>query len=236
MKRYKFDGEDVRSHIRNAYGYEGPLLDIYANHTGRRVNKWHHYIPLYDRYLAPYRERPGLRMLEIGVDKGGSLEMWRSYFGPEATIFGIDISEACAAFDGEAGQVRIGSQIDEPFLNSVVEEMGGIDIVLDDGSHKMAHVRESLRLLYPKLNAGGTYIVEDMHTAYYRGFGGGVGNRDNFFNLVRSVFDDMHRWYHPAEPRLEGIGDAVSGVHVHDSFVVLEKGPVHRPAYSLVGG
>jgi len=54
-------------------------------------------------------------MLEIGVSFGGSLEMWREYFGPEATIFGIDIDPECANRFARPNQVRIGSQ-DDPRL------------------------------------------------------------------------------------------------------------------------
>ncbi|MEG7660787.1 hypothetical protein, partial [Listeria monocytogenes] len=80
------------------YGPVGDLLEMFVQHRGEGVDKWHHYLPLYERYFSPWRGRP-VRFLEIGVYKGGSLEMWRSYFGPEAMIFGIDIDPTCARFD-----------------------------------------------------------------------------------------------------------------------------------------
>ena len=58
-----------------------------------------------------YRNRP-VRLLEIGVFKGGSMHLWRKYFGLEAILFGIDIDPKCAQFDGRDAQVRIGSQDD----------------------------------------------------------------------------------------------------------------------------
>jgi hypothetical protein len=94
---------------------------------------------LYDRYFSPFRGRK-TRFLEIGVNKGGSLQLWRKYFGDDAIIFGININPDCEKLNGLAGQVRIGSQIDRPFLESVIKEMGGVDIVLDDGSHHMQHI------------------------------------------------------------------------------------------------
>ncbi|MEM1065337.1 MAG: class I SAM-dependent methyltransferase [Pseudomonadota bacterium] len=236
MKRFAFKGDDVRADIQGGYGYDGPLLDLFARAEGPRINKWHHYIPLYDRYFAPFRGRDRVRMLEIGVAKGGSLKMWRSYFGPEATIFGIDIREKCRGLGGASAEVRIGSQDDPYFLGDVVAEMGGIDIVLDDGSHQMPHVRRTLEILFPMLAPGGIYMIEDLHTAYFPGFEGGVSAEGNFFNRVRELIDDMHHWYHPAGVKHGGVGDAVSGIHVHDSVVVFEKGPVHRPTFSLVGG
>ena len=154
------------------YDYRGDLLDFFADHKGSIVHKWHHYIPIYDRYLSKYRnKRVGL--LEIGVSKGGSLEMWREYFGEDARIYGIDIDPDCKQFDGVAGHVRIGSQDDPNFLNSVVSEIkktGGLDIVIDDGSHLMTHIRKSFEILYPAMNKNSIYILEDLHTAYWRAY------------------------------------------------------------------
>src|SRR5690606_7193808 len=92
-----FMGDDVAADIRDKYQFDGDLLRIYAGNTGAVVHKWHHYIPIYDRYFARFRNTP-VRFLEIGVSKGGSLQMWRQYLGPEARICGIDINPDCARF------------------------------------------------------------------------------------------------------------------------------------------
>ncbi|GAB4305402.1 MAG: class I SAM-dependent methyltransferase [Roseovarius sp.] len=228
-----YQGDDVAGDIRAKYG-GGELVDIFTGMSGAMVHKWHHYIPIYERYFAPYRGSD-VRFLEIGVSQGGSLRMWRQYLGPRARIFGIDIDPACARFDGEAGQVRIGSQDDAAFLGAVVDEMGGIDVVLDDGSHMMPHVARTLDILFPRLAVNGLYMIEDLHTAYWPSYRGGRHARGNFFRQLGRIFDDMHRWYHGAGLRWPGVGDAVSAVHVHDSIVVFEKAPIHRPVHSQVG-
>ena len=234
MKLYRFpEGEDVAKDIRDRYGYSGPLLDIFVNNAGPGVHKWHHYIPIYDRYFSGWRGKP-LRFLEIGVNKGGSLQMWREYFGEKAVIYGIDINPKCAEFDGQSGQVRIGSQDDPEFLAGIVEEMGGLDIVLDDGSHQMLHVHKSLEVLYPLLDVGGLYLIEDLHTAYLPRYGGGFDKRGNFFNTVRRIIDDMHRWYHRQPFRHEAIAGQVSAIHVHDSVLVLEKSTPTAPTHSRI--
>lgn len=232
--RFAGGGPEVAADIRAKYGYDGDLLRIYTENTGAVVHKWHHYLPIYDRYFAPYRAT-SVKFLEIGVSKGGSLQMWRKYFGPDAVVFGIDINPACAELDGEAGQVRIGSQDDTAFLESVVAEMGGLDVVLDDGSHQMDHIRASLKVLFPQLSMGGTYMIEDLHTAYWPSFGGGHGTATNFFNEVRTMVDDMHRWYHDQPQHDPGRALAVSGLHIHDSIVVIDKWPVHTPTHSRIG-
>ncbi len=229
-----FDGPDVAGHIRENYAYDGDLLQIFANMSEVMVHKWHHYLPIYERYFQAYRGT-SFRFLEIGVSKGGSLKMWREYFGPDALIFGIDIDPNCAQYNGQHGEVRIGSQDDPAFLGDVVEEMGGVDVVLDDGSHMMSHVRKSLDILFPLLSQGGIYMIEDLHTAYWSTYEGGYTASENFFRTLPEILHDMHHWYHSHGQTRPGVGGAVSGIHVHDSIAVLEKGPVHRPVHSQVG-
>ena len=225
IRKFAFAGTDVKADILGKYGPQGDLLDIYASTTETLVHKWHHYLPIYERYFGPWRNRPGqpVRFLEIGVSGGGSLAMWRRYFGPDAIIFGIDIDPACAAFNGQGGQVRIGSQADPDFLRSVAQEMGGVDVVLDDGSHVMEHIKASLQTLLPLVSLGGTYMIEDLHTAYWPEYGGGFKAPDNFFNFIRASIDDMHQWYHEAPMAHPELALQVAGLHVHDSIVVLDK-------------
>jgi hypothetical protein len=207
---------------------------IFWSNTGPVVHKWVHYLPIYDRYLAKYRGTD-VKMLEIGVYKGGSLHLWREYLGPKAKIFGIDINPDCAAVDGIDGQVRIGSQADPEFLARVVKEMGGVDIVLDDGSHIGRHIRASLNALFPLLADNGLYMIEDVHTAYSRRYDGRF-SRHNFMRLVWRMADDMHHWYHSGGQRIAATADHLMGLHVYDSLVVLEKGHKAKPAHVDVGG
>jgi hypothetical protein len=229
-------GGDVRADIVTRYGFEGDLLDIYAGNTGPAVHKWHHYLPIYERHFGPRRGTP-VRFLEIGVAEGGSLQMWRRWLGDDAVLFGIDVNPACAALDGQAGQVRIGSQGDPTFLASVVAEMGGVDVVLDDGSHQRRHIMASLKALLPQITVGGIYMIEDLSTAYLASYGGGYRAPGNFFNVVRNLIDDMHRWYHSRPAHYDpSLSEGISGVHVYDSVVVLDKGRAERPTHSRVGG
>lgn len=208
----------------------GPLEASFWAHEGPVVHKWVHYFPIYERYFAPFRGRP-IRFLEIGVSKGGSLDMWRGYFGPDAVIFGVDIDPACAAFDGKSGQVRIGSQDDPAFMSAVVAEMGGVDLVLDDGSHDSRHIRASLDTLFPLLSDGGVYMIEDLHAAYWPSHSGGYRRPTSFMEAVKVMVDDLHHWYHDRGQRIAATTDKLTAIHVHDSITVLEKGPAVRPGH-----
>lgn len=210
----------------------GPLEAMFWDNQGPVVHKWLHYLPLYDRYLAPYRNRP-VRMLEIGVYKGGSLALWRRYFGPSAIIFGIDIDPDCARFDGQDGQVRIGSQADPAFLTVVADEMGGVDIVLDDGSHDSRHIRTSFGTLFPRLSEGGIYIIEDLHAAYWSDYSGGYDAPGSFMQDVKTLIDDLHHWYHDHGERIAAAAGHLAGLHIHDSLVVLKKQAPHPPQHTV---
>ena len=208
--------------------------DMFWSNEGPVVHKWHHYLPIYDRYLTPWRGRP-VRMLEIGVSRGGSMQLWRRFLGPDAVLFGIDIDPACAVFDGQSAQVRIGSQTDTGFLRRVIAEMGGVDIVLDDGSHASAHIRASLDVLFPLLSNGGLYLIEDLHACYWRSFGGGYRRRGSFIEVVKTMVDDMHHWYHTQGERIAATMGHLGAIHVYDSLVVLEKASVTPPRHSQRG-
>ena len=223
----------IRDDINEKYNFDGELLGIFASNKGQSVHKWHHYLPLYERYFSSFRNSP-VRLLEIGVFRGGSLQMWRKYFGDSATIFGIDTDPACASYDGQAAQVRIGSQDDPDFLRRVVDEMGGVDIVLDDGSHQTKHQVESFKCLFPRMSQGGVYMVEDLHTSFWRGYGGGYGRRSNFFGFSADMINDMHHWWHFNRLKYPSLKNMCSGIHIHDSIAVFERGLAFEPTHSLV--
>jgi len=232
--KFRYSGNNIAEDIRQKYGFDGDLARIFTENQGPVVHKWHHYIPIYDRYFSKYRGT-GFRFLEIGVSKGGSLQMWREYFGQDAIVTGIDIDPECAQFDGQSGNVRIGSQDDPGFLTSVVEEMGGLDVVLDDGSHHMAHVRASLDTLFPLLSIPGLYMVEDLHTAYWKDYGGGPVANANFFRTMGGMVDDLHNWAHGEPPQVPSTNGSTTAFHIHDSIAVIEKGIGHQPVHSRVG-
>ena len=217
----------------------GQFAELFANHRGRVAHKWIHYFEIYDRLLERFTDgvaqpdgsRRPLHFLEIGVAQGGSLELWREKLGPEAVIFGIDIDPNCATIARDDLQVRIGSQADPDFLRSVVAEMGGIDVVLDDGSHVALHQRVSFDTLFPLLSASGLYVVEDTHTAYFLDFGGGLRRRGTIIEVAKGMVDGLNKWYFraPVGGRAKMAWRDVVSIQFFDSIVAFEKGPRRRP-------
>jgi hypothetical protein len=207
---------------------------LFFAHKGRKAHKWIHYLDIYDRHFAKYRNT-AVRMLEIGVAMGGSLEIWRKYLGPDAAIFGVDVVAACANYVTPPNQVRIGSQADKHFMRSVVAELGTPDIIVDDGSHIGRHQRISFETLFPLLREGGLYVIEDLHASYFIGsYEGGYRRRGTGVEYIKQLIDDLHAWYHGRNTQTPA-RDWIRAIHVYDSMVVIEKGKVERPSHIIVG-
>lgn len=220
------------------------LFDIFAADTN--VHKWHHYFDIYSKHFEAYRNRP-IKMLEIGVFRGGSLRMWKEYFHPDSTIVGIDIDKSCK--DHEIADrnvfVRIGSQADPLFLAKVNEEFGPFDIILDDGSHKTHHQNISFGALFrPALKDGGCYMVEDVHTNYWLKH---VDSEDTFIDLSKQMVDMLHEPYfdrketnfrhgHPDAVQqldLSYLSANLDCVAFYDSIVVFDKKKQYLPKSEL---
>ncbi len=215
------------------------LESLAVQEQGQPFLKWWQYFDAYDRELgglaAASREgrvAQPVRLLEIGVWRGGSLGLWRRYFGEQAVIFGLDIDPKSATFGSTDGEIRIGSQVDSEFMRAVIEEMGGVDVIIDDGSHLSAHVVHTLRELWPLLSEGGIYIVEDLHTSYWPSWGGGLRRPGSSMEALKSLADVLHQPYFSAPADSGGLGisrDSLFSVTFFDSMAVLHKGRRPKP-------
>lgn len=124
----------------------------------------HNFAQFYDFHLASQRDRE-LKLLEIGLGRGASIRMWKRYF-PKAELFAIESLERRKIYRFLGAKVFIGRQQDKTFLGTVMDEIGRVDIIIDDGSHRVDDQQITLGLLFPYLRPGGYYIIEDIHTSF----------------------------------------------------------------------
>jgi hypothetical protein len=139
-----------------------PLTDY---ETDKIQNK---YLEYYDPIFAPWVDQE-IRLLEIGVYKGGSLLLWKDYF-PMGLITGIDIQLPANFTPGVRVQVFEGSQSDVIFLSEVANKVApdGFDIIIDDASHIGEITRIAFWHLFDNhLKPGGYYVIEDWGTGYW---------------------------------------------------------------------
>ena len=211
------------------------LRELFERNEGRLIHKWMHYFPIYERHFAPYRGTAPT-FLEIGVSHGGSLDMWRRWFGRGTHVIGIDIDERCAALAGRGIDVRIGDQADLDFLDAIVDEFGPFDIILDDGGHFPEAQIASLERLWSAVKPGGLYVVEDTHTSYWDESDGGLRRPGTLIEHVKPLVDDLHGWH--GRPPEHGVTDwtrTLGGAHFYDSIVVLDREDRDEPTHRKTG-
>jgi cephalosporin hydroxylase len=180
---------------------------------------------VYEKHFGPLRNKP-IKLLEIGILNGGSLEMWRHYFGPDAKIVGVDINPACKEHEFPGVHVRIGDQSDEGFLQSLIDEFGEFDLVIDDGSHHVAHVKKTFEYLYPRIAPEGIYFIEDTHAAYWPSHGGSVNHPDSINNVAKHMIDRINADHSRGQVPMDYYTKNTKCMSVYDSIVVFEKGDV----------
>lgn len=220
---YRF-GERISSSDTSdgALAHTGNQLEAYfdAHLEGPGIVKWRHYLSIYDRHLSRFRAQP-VRLLEIGVAGGGSLQMWHDYLGPDAYVYGVDIDPSCKQFACEGTEVLIGDQGDPAFWERFLASSPDVDVVIDDGGHDPRQQAVTLESLLPHMRPGGVYICEDVHGP---------------FQLFHSFVDGLTR-------PLNDIGDLscgrdaptslhgqVASVHRYPILTVIEK-PVCGATY-----
>ncbi len=159
----------------------------------------HFYTPHYQLHFKKFKFKK-INLLEIGVggyespyEGGKSLRMWKKYF-PFGKIFSIDIYDKSPL---QESRIKIfkGSQVDKEFIDKVINEIGIIDIIIDDGSHINEHVIETFRMLFPKLRDGGIYVIEDTQTSYWEEYGGDSNDLNNpktMLNFFKSLTDSLN--------------------------------------------
>ena len=131
------------------------LFDMFESHGGRQIDKWNHYFPIYEKHFERFRGKSP-RVLELGVDHGGSLQLWKRYFGHDADIIGVDINRESMFMESQI-QTHC---IDQ--TNPILATFGPFDIVIDDGSHVAEHQMASFDILWPRCT--GVYLIEDCHS------------------------------------------------------------------------
>jgi len=200
------------------------LWNYFTTNKGKKITKWKHYFPIYEKHFTPIRNKP-IKILEIGILNGGSLEMWRYYF-PEATIVGIDINPLCKEHEQEGINIRIGDQTDEKFLQSLIDEFGTFDLIIDDGSHHVAHVNKTFQFLFPKLADEGIYFIEDTHAAYWDSHGGSIKEPESINNVAKGMIDSINADHARGQKEPDYFTRNVKCMSVYDSIIVFDKGNV----------
>jgi hypothetical protein len=203
------------------------LESIFYTNQDRLISKWNCYFSVYERYFNKYRNKP-LVMLEIGVAHGGSLQMWKKYFGENLIIYGLDINPRCKSLEEKNIQIYIGSQSDRKFLRWLKTQIPKIDILLDDGGHSMKQQIVTFEELFDHIKEDGVYICEDCHTSYWPSYGGGYLRKGTYIEYAKRLIDKLNAWHTRRLP-VDNFTNSAKSVCFYDSMVVIEKNPIKAP-------
>jgi hypothetical protein len=212
-RRYTRNSQEVEA---NAPQLGNPLWDYFQQHEkGHGIWKWEHYFDIYHRHFERFIGKK-VNVLEVGVYSGGSLEMWRSYFGDNSHIYGVDIEEACKKYESDGVSILIGDQADRAFWKTFKARTGGIDILIDDGGHVPEQQQITLEEMLPSLNAGGVYLCEDIHGTFneYSTYASSLVNELNHQNIISDS---------PLQSDVSSFQSAIHSLHFYPYVVVIEK-------------
>ena len=155
--------------------YKKSLNQLYLDHRGRLSDKWSLYIEEYARLFEGWRAQK-IRMLEIGIQNGGSLDIWLEYFPHATKIVGSDIDIACAklVYLDSRVHIIIGDANVDDVAKEILAECDSFDIVIDDGSHRSSDIVRSFARYFESVVDGGLYVAEDLHCSYWESHEGGL--------------------------------------------------------------
>jgi len=168
------------------------IRSLYDSHEGYVSDKWSSYLDIYQELFAPFREKP-VRFLEIGVQNGGSLQIWEKFFPHAVQFVGCDINPKVATLThGPNTRVVVGDSSAPETIETIKRISPTFDIVLDDGSHRSPDIINAFRMLFPLIAPGGLFVAEDLHCSYWRSYKGGVLAPHSSIEYFKRIVDAIN--------------------------------------------
>jgi hypothetical protein len=199
------------------------LRQIFDNKLTLKSDKWEPYFDVYETYFAKFRNT-NPTFVEVGVQSGGSMEMWREYFGAGARIFGIDIAPEVTEVEGTT--IIVGDQSDPAFWDQQLPAIGQIDCFVDDGGHTAKQMMVTFEKVWPMIKPGGAYVCEDTHCSYWAGWEGGYKREGTFIEHAKKLADLLtHEHFQGGIPEeLNSLPRDLLTVSFYNSQVAFIKG------------
>jgi hypothetical protein len=194
------------------------LINLFENSVNFSA-KHFKYFDVYESLLKKFREKD-ITIVEIGVSNGGSLEIWKKYFSKNSKIIGIDQNLECKKFQKDNVKIYIGSQSDQSFWNKFFEEVGSVDIVIDDGGHTNAQQIITTINCIPKINDGGMLIIEDVHASYMKEFNN--PSKYSFINFAKKKIDDVNSFFPGLKKMKFSLNKYIYSIEFFESIVVFK--------------
>jgi hypothetical protein len=205
---------------------QNALATYFLSHTeGPGIWKWMHYFDVYQRHLSKFVGQD-VHVLEIGIYSGGSLPMWKEYFGERSHIYGVDIEDACRVYEEDRVKVFIGDQADRKFWAEFRKSVPAVDVLIDDGGHLAEQQIVTLEEMLPHMRPGGVYLCEDITE---------INNR--FAAYIQGLANNLnHASWCALDNGVPGIASetstfqsSINSIHLYPFVTVIEKSEVPLP-------
>lgn len=209
------------------------LEHFFRKEPHRRMDKWVHYFEIYEKHFSRYRgQRP--IVIEIGVQHGGSLQMWKKYFGEYSKIIGIDIDPRCKFVEEPGIEIVRGDQGQEVFWEWFKKKYPRPTILIDDGGHTMKQQIITFKNMFDFIDENGVYLCEDLHCAYWSTTehgGGPPGKPGTSIELFKGLVDELNGFQHTPTKFTE----SAYSMHFYPSVFVVEKRPMVKSHDEQIG-
>ncbi|MDZ7781811.1 MAG: CmcI family methyltransferase [Halioglobus sp.] len=218
------------------------LYWLVDSHRGKTLDKWQSYLRCYETLFSPLRDEQ-IALLELGVQNGGSLEIWSQFFPHADVIVGCDSNPLCAelSFDDPRIKVVVGNSAAASTLASITEVTPEYDVIIDDAAHTSDNIIANFANFFPLVRKGGVYVVEDLHCSYWSDYGGGLYTHHSaisFFKALIYLLNQEHveagdqrgldrfrrKIEHYGIHAPEGLADCVVSLEFRNSMAVIRKG------------
>jgi hypothetical protein len=206
---------------------ENLLTQIFESHTGKYSDKWSSYLEIYWQLFAPIREND-VDVLEIGIQNGGSLEIWAKLFPKAKNLIGFDVHPKCKDLTFSDPRIKVfvedAADIEAGIL--VRETSSNLGVVIDDGSHISRDIIRSFLIFFPQLKPGGIYVIEDLHASYWSDWQGGISHPESSMQFLKALADvvNFDHWGIKANrTELFDMTPAVSGLLEETIFSEIES-------------
>ena len=191
------------------------LADIFFS-TPKLSIKNDTYFDAYEFIFNSYIGKP-ITFIEVGVFNGGSLHMWREYFGEQARIIGVDFNPIARELEKDGFEIYIGNQESSEFWLELKNKVGYVDIILDDGGHKNGQQIAALYNGVELIRDGGVIVIEDTHTSYFRRFGN--PSPFSFISYSKKIIDVINSRFEYVKSKRSRFYDCVWSVNFFESIV-----------------
>ena len=180
--------------------------------------KWSNYFDTYDNLFKKFINKK-ITFVEVGIGNGGSLFMWRKFFGKKAKIIGIELNPEAKKLEKFGFQISIGDQSDPRFWKAFYKKYGKIDILLDDGGHRNIQQITTFMESFNHIKPNGKIVVEDTHTSFMKKKGFKNPSNYSFINFSKLIVENMHRRNPMIPKKLNKLSQKIESIIYYDSIV-----------------